>query len=334
MTNEELWQALEEEARSRAKGTLVRRIHPESRCDMFLGLQRPEDRRVFLLGTDSIYLPPPESLPQAKGIEVLGRSVSDWNGNRSSIELYLRDARFKDIFTALVDDLASRIAPLQSDEQAVSTFISRLLRWQKFLESDVEGLGIEAQKGLYGELYFLREYVFTHLGPRGILTWTGPRRSAQDFQFGRWAVEVKTSAANLPTGIHISSEYQLDDSNLDVLFLYYLSVEQSLIDSETLVDIVRSIRERLASDPAASEAFEDSLLDAGYLDAHAFLYSSYGFHLRGSSFYRVIEGFPRITAKDLPLGVGEVSYYISVTECSRFMVPVSEVVIRLNAGEG
>jgi hypothetical protein len=198
----------------------------------------------------------------------------------------------------------------------------------------VEGLGIEAQKGLYGELYFLREHVLTHLGTRGVLTWTGPRRAAQDFQFSRWAIEVKTSAVTLPTRIQIASEYQLDDSNLNALFLYYLSIEQSQIDSETLVDIVRSIRERLATDPVASEAFEDSLLDVGYLDAHAFLYSSSGFHIRGSSFYMVTEGFPRITTKDLPQGVGDISYSISITECGKFVVPASEVVMRFQSGRG
>ncbi|WP_414661076.1 PD-(D/E)XK motif protein [Horticoccus sp. 23ND18S-11] len=40
--------------------------------------------------------------------------------------------------------------------QAVAVFISQLARWQRLLAASVDGLSANAQRGLWGELHFLR----------------------------------------------------------------------------------------------------------------------------------------------------------------------------------
>lgn len=334
--SEKLWQDLEIESHDKSShGVLIRRIHPQSHCNLFLGFEKPGDRRMFLLRIDRSYLPRVESLPVARGIEVLSRVLPYDGEDKVSLGIILKEPRFKDIFTALVDDLAGKVALVGNDEQAVATFVSRLQRWQKFLEASTEGLSEEEQKGLYGELYFLFNYILPKLGPQGVFSWTGSRRTAQDFQFSRCAIEVKTSSAKQLQELRISSELQLDGTNLDALFLYHLSLEQSQGSGQTLKAIVQSLRNRLASDPIANEAFEEALLDAGYLDIHDSHYVVNSFNLRASNFFKVIEGFPCIIERDLPKGVGDVHYSISVAECMHFAVCESEVtdLMRVNIND-
>jgi hypothetical protein len=326
MTSSELWQALEEESHNKqGRGILVRRIYPQSKCNLFLGFEKPENKRIFLLRINRSVLPPIGSLPEARGIEILARPLPYDGKHEISLGIILKEPRFQDIFTTLVDDIAERIAVLPSEKESVATFVSRLQRWQKFLENSSEGLGDEAQRGLYGELYFLREYVLQKLGPLGIFAWTGWRRTAQDFQFPGCAVEVKTSAAKQHQKLKIASERQLDDTNLGSLFLYHLSLEQSQGNGETLVDVVETIRGVLISDPAAKEALEDALLESGYLQAHAFRYAKNGYRIRESNVFKVTEGFPRIIERDIPNGVGDVAYSIIVAECKHHSIPASEM---------
>ncbi len=326
MTSEKLWQALEAELHDvLASGIQIRRIHPESSRDLFLGFKKPDDRRVFLLRVQRTALPLREELPETRGLEILSATLPSDGPAHASLGLILKEERFKDIFTALVDDLSRYIALQENDQSAVTTFINRMQRWQKFLESHAEGLSDEAQRGLYGELHFLREHVLPELGAQGVFSWTGAQRTPQDFQFVNCAVEVKTSIAKQLQTLRITNERQLDDSYLHALFLHHLSLETLRGTGETLVEIITSLRNTLGPDHVTLQKFEEALVDAGYLDTHAHRYSTVGYSIRESNFFRVTEGFPRIVEADLCSGVGDVSYCISVAECKHFSVSAGEV---------
>lgn len=319
MNFEELWQTLEEETRNLPfTGIQLRRICHEAPRDTYLGFKKPDNRRVFLLRVEQGVLPAAGVLPSLNGVETFAAQLPSDAPAHGSLGLILREARYADVFTALVEDMANNIAAQSDDASAIEAFIGRLGKWQKFLESHSEGLSEEAQRGLYGELKFLRDHVLPRSDDAGVLAWTGVLRTPQDFQFPGCAVEVKTSSAKQLQTLRIANERQMDDTHLEALFLYHLSLEPLRGTGETLPQIVAALRDELNEDTSARTRFEDALIEAGYLNAHAARYAAIGYNIREENLFQVREGFPRILESDLIAGVGEVVYSISVAQCRRF----------------
>ncbi len=148
--------------------------------------------------------------------------------------------------------------------------MSRLVKWQQFLDQyDPEGLSEEAQRGLFGELWFLRKYMIPLFGvSQAIDSWKGPDKNQQDFLINSYAVEVKTSISKLHQKIQIASEQQLDDIGLKALFLYHISLIISFGSGETLPDLVDSIKKNIDANSESAKKFEDSLINAGYINIH------------------------------------------------------------------
>ena len=206
------------------------------------------------------------NLPSARGLDVvLIRSENEQTG--FTIQLALREQRFGTVFDALIRDIIEVIANAQSESDAVAAFISRLQHWQKFLERiGPDGLSREAQQGLYGELWFLRERLVSLVGPYpALLAWAGPGGAHQDFLLQSCAIEVKTTSTKEPQQLIIQSERQLDDTGLAALFLLHLSIDVRENVGESLVLIINSLRQLLTIDTAALELYEDRLFEAGFL---------------------------------------------------------------------
>jgi hypothetical protein len=242
----------------------------------------------------------------------------------------LKEPRFSDVFTALAEDLARRVVESADPSVQARAFVGQLARWQKFLSASVTGLTEEAQRGLWGELYFLREQLLPALGPSAVNGWKGGERAHQDFQFKGGAIEVKTTLAKLPQIVRISSERQLDDSSWSVLCLNVIALDAREGGGETLPNLIVSIRSKLAGQGAVEEQFEDGLLQWGYLEAHTTRYSERGYIVRSEKVFRIKRGFPRVVEKDLPVGVGAVEYGLSIAACEAFIFNPPEFARLLN----
>lgn len=237
-------------------------------------------------------------------------------GLRSSVSLATRSTAYNGLFARLVEDLVGAIDGADSKSAVVDTLGVRLRTWQRFLEQvDPDGLSLEAQAGLFGELWFLRDHLLGVLGPSAVTAWQGPLRAIQDFQAIDWAIEVKTTRQAAPAAVRIANERQLQGDGLATLALVLIALEQRVDGSPTLVDMVASVRMAVVPGSAVSAELEDRLLSAGYHDDQAQLYRGNAFALRWVLCSLVTEGFPRITEHDLPSGVGDVSYSVAVDAC-------------------
>lgn len=226
-----------------------------------------------------------------------------------------------DIFTSLAQDVADHIAPTADHKTAVEQLLARLKRWQQFLErSGPDGLGDEAQRGLFGELWFISHFLLPVLGGQSITAWTGPAMTAQDFQLPGLAIEVKTTTAKEHQKLLITGEKQLDSSAQLRVFILHLSLGAQQDTGMTLVEMVARVRTMLSASPLSLALFEDALLSAGYLDAHASRYVRPGYLEREHHFFEVTGGFPRIVGADLRAGVGDVGYSISVAACMPYLL--------------
>jgi len=324
MQIDELWKALETDAADGSTGSggwLLRLARSAAGYPLFVGLELASGRRAILLRLPESSLPSRRLWPRSKGLEPLAISID----SDTYFGVGLKEKRFADVFTALAEDLARRVSDADSPVAQARAFLGQLARWQKFLSASSDGLGEESQRGLWGELHFLREQLVPALGPVAVSGWKGGERAHQDFQFQNSAVEVKTTLAKQPQIVRITNERQLDCTDWKALFLYVIALDVKDGSGETLPAIVASLRAKLALDAAMSEQFEDELLMAGYLDAHTMRYSGRGYTVRSLSSFRIRSGFPCLVEAGMPAGVGDVSYGLSVAACEPFKVKMADI---------
>ena len=203
----------------------------------------------------------------------------------------------------------------------VKTLLNRFEKWKSlFTKIASEGLSSEEQRGLFGELYFIRKFMQRNQNYSALLnTWVGPANEVRDFQMGNWAMEIKTTHGNNHQKIQISSERQLDVTHLEKLYIYHVSLEKAQESGETLNQIVSSITNLLASDTIALNRFRSKLYEAGYFEQHLLLYDTIGYFIRQDTFYSVEAAFPRIQENELRSGVGDVKYSIILSQCDEFI---------------
>ncbi|MDE7421304.1 MAG: PD-(D/E)XK motif protein [Muribaculaceae bacterium] len=248
--------------------------------------------------------------------------------NNLILSVLLSESDKKDLFSYLCVNMIETIAVARDIFTATQLFGNTLLRWKKLFESTLTDiLSKEEQRGLYGELVFLRELVKLHPLSQyaAIQTYIGCSHAPHDFQGNSWAVEVKTTSTNNPQLLTINGERQLDDSMTGILFLCHCSVEVIKNSGETLPDIITEIKHILKSDFAALSLFNAKLFEAGYKEEFNHQYANIGYKNRFIRYYHVHENFPRIIETDLREGVGNVKYEISLPQSDLYRVTESFV---------
>ena len=123
--------------------------------------------------------------------------------------------------------------------------------------------------------------------------------------------------------ISISNVRQLDDDNIKELCLSVVSVEQNP-SGISLQQQVNKIKEVL--NPAALELFEEGLRELGFIEGHTELYESELYSVKTITHYAVGEGFPRMLVHQIPEGVKDVKYQISIDSCESYQVENTVVV--------
>lgn len=251
------------------------------------------------------------------------------------IQLTNRDQRLDDIFASICANIVSSILEIESEREAVRLVISQFRKWKDiFSRRRNQKLSLQEQQGLFGELFFLGKLLRSIDICKAIAFWVGPEMAPKDFQSDMWAVEVKTTSATSNSGISIHGELQLDESNIEHLFLYNLIVDVLEQYGQTLPERVAAIRELLAGDNKASELFESKLLLSGYFDLDEGCYKDRHYHIRKEQCFQVKDEFPRIKKNELRMGVSEVKYNISLNFSSENMVIEEDMINTILSYEG
>lgn len=325
MRTEQIWTELEND-KSFSHGLLIRRYSGSVMPDVFIALKSPEKFRCLAISISydlSINL---VSFSNLRDVSV--EMIPDETKTDKNILLFkLLSNQHRDIFSVLCEDLITNISSVTSESQLVKELLNRFEKWKSlFDKAAAQGLSAEEQRGLFGELYFLRKFLRSSFDFTDVInSWVGSEKQIRDFQFGNWSVEIKTTYGNNHQKLHISSERQLDTTNLENLFLNHISLEARQQSGETLNQIVDSVSEILSSDFASLNRFKSKLLEGGYFDQHRNLYSEIGYFIRQEVFYKVENSFPRIEERDIRSGVGDVKYSIVVSEFSDFIITEEQV---------
>ncbi len=320
MKIKEIWEQLAND-KSLTKGLLFRRYSGSVLPDVYVALQHPEKLLCVYVAISETTEVNISNFSNLQEIQVDLYASPNEKGKNILI-FKLLNFEHKDIFAVLCEDLITSIASETNEKKLIREILNRFEKWKSlFNKIGLQGLIPEEQRGLFGELYFLRKFLQSGNDFLSIInTWIGTEKQVRDFQSNSWAVEVKTTHGNNHQKVHISSERQLDKSNLERLFLYHLSLEQQQNSGETLNDIVDSVAEILKTETIALNKFKSKLYEIGYFDLQRNFYETVGYHIRQDIFYKVENDFPRIEENDIRAGVGDVKYSIILSQCTLYVI--------------
>lgn len=305
-------------------------IAPAGPLLLSAGRRGPDDCEAFMVGFEAITLGSAIVLPEGQGFAVQRVVTKD------RTTLWLALTRKSDGSQELFLDMACNVAGALDEAAASATsvpnllgvFLGRVGAWQEFMRRGAKVMSAETEIGLVGELFTLLEIIKEGV-PVGTVveSWVGPLDGVQDFVLGTGALEVKSTLAPSGFSARIGSLAQLDDSVRQPLFLIGMRLSQDDI-GHGLPALVHAARESVKQEPAAACALDDRLIAGGYFDMHADRHTR-RFKLSATIVVRVSDGFPRLTAGSVPLGVSSVTYDIDLDNATGLRIDITTALKQL-----
>jgi len=261
-------------------------------------------------------------LPNLSGISVekvpINSVGKDW-----ALKFELDDKDEKGIFFTLCRDLFDSSENITDKQEIVDNILQRAWRWHHLLRGGSnKKLSFEEQKGLIGELLVLEKILAAGLDPvTALQCWTGPN-APKDFEIGADCIEVKARRGAAKPFVTINSEDQLDESNVNSLYLYVVNLTRSPADPPNtfnLGDLVNRLVTKMADiDFGSPRLFFSLLASSGYDTSHDY---SEDLFIAGDHFlYEVKDDFPRITTSEIRSGTSKVRYSIALNDCQPYEV--------------
>lgn len=232
------------------------------------------------------------------------------------------------IFEAILENICEELIELDSYGEMITALQLILEQWKAFfMVHGKEGLSPQAQQGLYGEIWLLRELLRRNPSAPVIKGWIGPEKRPHDFQINSDVIEVKSIASKKPYKIYVSNELQFESLKPNNLLLVVVILIKNN-NGENLAYIVDSVRKLLENEPYKLSLFNSKLFLAGYIDHHRSKYNI-GFNFFNGRSYEVVEDFPRINTNNLNEGIGDVKYTLSLAACEKYKTNFKELLNRL-----
>ena len=241
------------------------------------------------------------------------------------LNIYLLDNDLKDIFSLFVQNILEDIAESVTENEAVTKSLNVISKWKKLFDKiNFNGLSLEQQKGLIGELLFINYLLEQGKSSTTLLNaWTGPDFEDKDFVFGATGVEMKLTSSKYPK-IKITNEGQLDAQNLNKLFLILYTAEDVKENGFTLNSLVEQTQAKLSANIDELKFFNERLMLLGYFEEDKEHYNKM-YSLKKTYSFSVSEGFPKIIKSQLPIGVYNTSYFIELSAVENFTVEMDEI---------
>lgn len=259
--------------------------------------------------------------PEFKNFKFKGLFIEIYEfEDTKELHIYLLDNQLKDIFSLFIENIVEEISKSVTENEALVETSNVILKWKKLFDKiNFQGLTIERQKGLIGELLLFNSLLDEEYSIDALLeSWTGPDFNDKDYRFGSFGFEVKLTSSKVPK-VKISSERQLDNENLTKLYLVLYVVEEVKDKGFSLNSIIEQIRTKINNNQNSLKFFNERLLLVGYFDEDFENYRrQYAFRKR--NFYEVTSVFPRLVASHLPVGLFDTKYSLELSAIEEFIV--------------
>lgn len=273
-------------------------------------------------------------IPLCKGISISEVYLPEYNSEKlyGEINQTLNSENY--IFEIIVEDIRKNVFRMNKKETIQSAVIGVLRKWKDFFAAEKSVLmSKERQQGMYGELKYLEE-LLDEYGGVAVNYWAGCKYETHDFYINSNAVEVKTTSTKEPYKIHISSENQLDKSEIKgELLIRFYALRKSESDGETLEKLIRKIKQKIAYNITLLYKFENDIEQYGYYEEVAMKYTT-GYTIRECKTFRVNENFPCITKQILKNGISNCTYDLLTISCINYEIDKDETNMILRGVKG
>lgn len=233
----------------------------------------------------------------------------------TSFDLLQEDAKV--VFFTFCEDMIRSITDIKEEMVALTSIKKRYLTWKAmFINVKNSQISREVLQGLYGELYFLKNYMLEKYDTQtAISSWSGPNSTSKDFSLSDNWYEIKTIGNNVQD-IHISSLTQLSspiDGRLVVIKLEEMSDEFNNNNSNISM-LLTQILEQL-NDERIEELFLSKISNFDLQDE----YICKNYDVKSINIYIVNDNFPRLTEKDIIYPeIGEIRYTLLVNSLEKY----------------
>ena len=323
----EIWESINNESKiDDSLAFAAREIHTNSNSKLFLASNFSLNKRFLFVLLENV--PDKSIFPKFQGMEIsIINTTLGLYKQKNFLCLKQSIDGLDNIFELVISDIANSIINMSLENNIIITLMNSLETWKLFFEKNKnKSLSIEKQKGLFGELVYLRDFVLKQVEcPIAIESWKGPERAYHDFEFKKIAIEIKTTSGKEHKKFMISSEKQLDMLELEELYLglFSLNVHYNEV-GQTIVDIIEELDNLFLEFSAARYAFNLKLLKLGFLLDHKLDYTT-RFSISSIDFFQINDEFPRITKSNLPLGIGDLKYSVMVSACEKFKLDNNQI---------
>lgn len=295
------------------------RIDEISHLNCFAATNHITGQHLYIMSVSNSVAIPELKNYRFKGVEIYTLPIEA--ENKTELYIYLLDNELKDIFSLFILNILEEVVNSVTESEAITTTLNVVSKWKKLFDKiNFNGLSLEQQKGLIGELLFL---IFlldkdkTRIN--AINYWTSSEQDfqAKDFTLGSVGVEIKLTSAQQPR-IKVSNERQLDAENLSELFLVLYSTEAVKDNGFSLNSLVEKTRQIVLTEEERS-IFNAKLQLNGYFDEDKEHYGRM-YSLKKTFVFAVTTQFPKIVKNQLPLGIYDTSYSIEISAVESFII--------------
>lgn len=261
-----------------------------------------------------------------KGVEIYTLPIEA--ESRIEFYIYLLDNELKDIFSLFIQNILEDIQKSVTEKEALIITLNVISKWKKLFEKiNFNGLTLEQQKGLMGELLFLNHLLKDEkTSNTAVNYWTSTEREfeAKDFTLGSIGVEIKYTASNQPK-IKISNERQLDTENLNELFLVLYSTEAVKENGFSLNILIEQTKQKFSTEEQR-DLFNAKLQLNGYFEDDKEHYDRL-YSIKNIFVFSVTCCFPKIIKSQLPLGIYDTSYSIEISAVENFIIEIENILV-------
>lgn len=285
------------------------RIDGDHPFDICIGYAELNQKTLLFIDTGEI-----EDLPSSKSIVAKNFQRTD---GRWVVSFQLIRIETEDVFIRLCWDIIESSRDVTKN--VVLHIIERYEKWLKLMEHRGSNLMSESmQKGLLGELLYLKELIEIEGQQKAVDSWAGPDGADQDFVYDSTWAEIKAIGISTESVV-ISSMEQLEVENEGVLIIYI--IDKTTIDNSngfSLYEKVSELSEVFTENLKAKEQFELKLFKYGYTDLKE--YDKQKYRLSGKHSYFVNNDFPKLTHDNVRTEIVQTKYSISLAAVEKFKV--------------
>jgi len=245
------------------------------------------------------------------------------------VKIELVNSDFENIFDDLILSLAKQLSAVSNEDSHIDVLTAAYANWTQFFDSMPSSrLNASEVQGLFGELWQLNQTLDKQANSANVDTllksWRGPYKKGHDFIFEAEDIEVKTVIKNAKV-VQIGTEVQLELDQNKHLELLILTVEKT-DEGMTLKQLSASIINQSRFLGADTSIYHKALKEAKVVDQTLDEYDDHQFVPAHAAYYDCgMEGFPKLTSKNLNPAISKVSYSILIDELEDFKIRYLEL---------